>query len=250
MLAKLKPLDLAGERVLQAESLNARYGELSPEEIIELSVRQEFSGEIAAVSSFGADSAVLLNMIADVDRSLPVLFLDTGKHFEETLGYRDALVTDFGLRNVEVLHPDPAALAGLDPDGTLHQRDTDACCEIRKVEPMARGLAPYAAWFTGRKRFQAATRSRLDVFEAVGERIRINPLAGWTTSDLADYMRAKALRENPLVAYGYLSIGCFPCTQPVKPGEDARSGRWAGQAKVECGIHLTGLEQSLTDASL
>ena len=177
MLAKLKPLDLAGERVLQAESLNARYGELSPEEIIELSVRQEFSGEIAAVSSFGADSAVLLNMIADVDRSLPVLFLDTGKHFEETLGYRDALVTDFGLRNVEVLHPDPAALAGLDPDGTLHQRDTDACCEIRKVEPMARGLAPYAAWFTGRKRFQAATRNRLDVFEAVGERIRINPLA-------------------------------------------------------------------------
>ena len=136
-------------------------------------------------------------MIADVDRSLPVLFLDTGKHFEETLGYRDALVTDFGLRNVEVLHPDPAALAGLDPDGTLHQRDTDACCEIRKVEPMARGLAPYAAWFTGRKRFQAATRYRLEVFEAVGDRIRINPLAGWTTSDLADDIRARgAARES------------------------------------------------------
>ncbi len=141
-------------------------------------------------------------------------------------------------------------LAERDPDGTLHQRNTDACCEIRKVEPLARGLAPYAAWFTGRKRFQSATRSKLEAFEAVGDRIRINPLARWTTSDLADYMRAHALRENPLVAYGYLSIGCFPCTQPVQPGEDARSGRWAGQAKVECGIHLSGLEQSLTDASL
>ncbi|TIX66157.1 MAG: phosphoadenosine phosphosulfate reductase, partial [Mesorhizobium sp.] len=87
-------------------------------------------------------------------------------------------------------------------------------------------------------------------FEAVGSRIRINPLAHWTTSDQADYMRQHALRENPLVAYGYLSIGCFPCTQPVQPGEDARSGRWAGHAKTECGIHLSGLEKSLTDASL
>ena len=189
-------------------------------------------------------------MIADVDRSLPVLFLDTGKHFEETLGYRDALVTDFGLRNVEVLHPDPAALAGR--RSRRHAAPARHRCLLRNPQGRADGARPGAlcAWFTGRKRFQAATRNRLDVFEAVGERIRINPLARWTTSDLADYMRAKALRENPLVAYGYLSIGCFPCTQPVKPGEDARSGRWAGQAKVECGIHLTGLEQSLTDASL
>ncbi len=121
---------------------------------------------------------------------------------------------------------------------------------MRKVEPLARGVAPFRAWLTGRKRFQASTRAALPVFEAVGARIRINPLAHWTTSDQADYMRAHALRENPLVAYGYLSIGCFPCTQPVQPGEDARSGRWAGHAKTECGIHLSGLEVSLTDASL
>ncbi|TIR66334.1 MAG: phosphoadenylyl-sulfate reductase, partial [Mesorhizobium sp.] len=127
---------------------------------------------------------------------------------------------------------------------------TDACCNLRKVEPLARGVEPFRAWFTGRKRFQASTRAALPVFEAVGSRIRINPLAHWTTSDQADYMRAHALRENPLVAYGYLSIGCFPCTQPVQPGEDARSGRWAGHAKTECGIHLSGLEKSLTDASL
>lgn len=250
MLAKLKQRDLAEERVAEAASLNELYGDRSPEEIIELSVREEFAGEIAAVSSFGSDSAVLLRMIANVDRDLPVLFLDTGKHFEETIGYRDALAVDFGLRNIKIVKPLERALAEKDPDGTLHQRDTDACCDVRKVEPMARGVAPYSAWFTGRKRFQSQTRTQLQVFEAVGERIRINPLASWTTSDLADYMRKHALRANPLVAYGYLSIGCFPCTQPVKPGEDARSGRWAGQAKTECGIHLTGLEQSLTDASL
>jgi phosphoadenosine phosphosulfate reductase len=209
-----------------------------------------FGEKIAAVSSFGADSAVLLHMIAQVDPNLPVLFLDTGKHFEETFAYRDALAADFGLTNIQVVAPEATALARVDPSGLLHRTDIDSCCEIRKVEPMARGVEPFQAWFTGRKRFQASTRSALPVFEAVGPRIRVNPLARWTTADQAEYMRAHALRENPLVAYGYLSIGCFPCTKPVAPGDDARSGRWAGHAKTECGIHLSGLEKSLTDASL
>jgi phosphoadenosine phosphosulfate reductase len=250
MLAKPKPRDGEIEALGRAASLDALYGHLPAEKIVELSIRDEFAGQIAAVSSFGADSAVLLDIIARVDRGIPVLFLDTGKHFEETLSYRDALVADFGLTDLRVLTPDEAALERVDPDGRLHQADTDACCNVRKVEPLARGVAPYAAWFTGRKRFQAATRSALPVFEAVGSRIRINPLARWTTSDQAEYMRSHSLRENPLVAYGYLSIGCFPCTQPVQPGEDARSGRWAGAAKIECGIHLTGLDASLTDSSL
>ncbi|HEY6632929.1 MAG TPA: phosphoadenylyl-sulfate reductase [Rhizobiaceae bacterium] len=250
MLAKSRPRDSEAEALDRAASLEALYGGLSAERIVERSIRDEFADAIAAVSSFGADSAVLLDIIARVDRSLPVLFLDTGKHFEETLTYRDALIADFGLTDVRVLTPDEAALERIDPDGRLHQSDTDACCDIRKVEPLARGVAPFSAWFTGRKRHQAATRAALRVFEAVGPRIRINPLARWTTSDQADYMRLHRLRENPLVAYGYLSIGCFPCTQPVKPGDDARSGRWAGQAKIECGIHLSGLDASLTDASL
>lgn len=253
MLAKPRPLDriesAEAGAVAQAAQFEALYGHLDAHAVIERSVRELFAGEIAAVSSFGADSAVLLHLIAEVDHSLPVLFLDTGKHFGETLEYRDALATDLGLENIEVVTPDEAALARIDPTGKLHETDTDACCDVRKVEPMARGVAPYRAWFTGRKRFQASTRAALPVFEAVGPRIRINPLAKWTTADQADYMRVHALRENPLVAYGYLSIGCFPCTQPVKPGEDARSGRWAGQAKTECGIHLSGLEQSLTDPS-
>jgi phosphoadenosine phosphosulfate reductase len=250
MLAKPRPRDGEAEAFGLAASLDALYGHLPAEKIVELSIRDQFAGRVAAVSSFGADSAVLLDIIARVDRSLPVIFLDTGKHFEETLSYRDALVADFGLTDLRVVTPDEAALERIDPDGRLHQADTDACCDIRKVEPMARGVAPFEAWFTGRKRHQASTRAALPVFEAVGPRVRINPLARWTTADQADYMRSHSLRENPLVAYGYLSIGCFPCTQPVKPGEDARSGRWAGQAKVECGIHLTGLDASLTDASL
>lgn len=229
----------------RATLLDARYGDASPQEIIERAALGEFAGEIAAVSSFGADSAVLLHMIAEVDRATPVIFLDTGKHFGETLDYRDALAADLGLTDIRIVTPEEAALNRDDPNGTLHLRDTDACCAIRKVEPMARGVEPFRAWFTGRKRFQATTRAALPVFEAVGMRVRVNPLARWTTAELADYMRLHKLRENPLVAYGYLSIGCFPCTQPVKPGEDARSGRWAGQAKTECGIHLSGLGRSL-----
>jgi phosphoadenosine phosphosulfate reductase len=238
-------LDGEAERSERAADLEARFGLLEPQAVIERALAEGFDGGVAAVSSFGADSAVLLDMIAQVDRGLPVLFLDTGKHFGETLDYRDALVADLGLTDIRVVHPLQESLDRLDPDGTLHSRDTDACCGIRKVEPMARAVEPFGAWLTGRKRFQAATRAALQVFEAVGPRIRINPLARWTTSDLAGYMRAHDLRENPLVAYGYLSIGCFPCTEPVKPGEDARSGRWVGQAKTECGIHLPDLERSL-----
>ena len=245
MGVKPRPPEAEEQAATEAAALEARYGVASPQKIIARSVERFGVNGIAAVSSFGADSAVLLHMVAEIDPDIPVLFLDTGKHFGETLDYRDALAADLGLRDIRVLAPEDAVLHGRDPDGTLHQRDVDACCEIRKVEPLARGVEPFQAWFTGRKRFQATTRAGLAAFETVGSRLRINPLARWSASDLAQYMRGNNLRENPLVAYGYLSIGCFPCTKPVKPGEDARNGRWAGQGKVECGIHLPGLAQSL-----
>ncbi|MEP9374333.1 phosphoadenylyl-sulfate reductase [Mesorhizobium sp. KR1-2] len=250
MAAKPRPLDAEAAAQAEAASLEERYGARAAVDIIEQAVVRSFAGEIAAVSSFGADSAVLLHMIAEVDRSVPVVFLDTGKHFGETLDYRDALFADLGLTDLRIVTPEQAALERDDADGKLHLSDVDACCAIRKVEPMARGVAPFRAWFTGRKRFQAATRQALPAFEAIGARVRINPLASWTAADLGDYMRAHGLRENPLVAYGYLSIGCFPCTQAAKPGEDARSGRWAGQGKTECGIHLSGLDRSLNNSSL
>jgi phosphoadenosine phosphosulfate reductase len=244
MLAKSRLLDVEIEALEEAVDLEARFGRWRPEALVELSIRR-FAGGIAAVSSFGADSAVLLDMIARIDRSLPIVFLDTGKHFGETLDYRDRLAGDLGLLDLRVVRPLESALAETDPDGLLHRSDPDTCCAVRKVEPMARAVAPFRAWFTGRKRFQSDTRRALPVFEAVGARIRINPLATWGTAELAAYMRTHELRENPLVAYGYRSIGCFPCTEPARPGEDARSGRWAGRAKTECGIHLAGLEQAM-----
>ena len=251
MVAKPRPLDGGAEPSALADGLEARFGASdAARRSSRRALEQDFTGGIAAVSSFGADSAVLLHMIAGIDRSLPVLFLDTGKHFGETLDYRDALAADLGLTDVRIIRPLPEQRSSASiPTANSHKTDTDACCDIRKVEPMARGVEPFGAWFTGRKRFQAATRAALPVFEAVGPRIRINPLARWTTSDLADYMRAHALRENPLVAYGYLSIGCFPCTQPVQPGEDARSGRWAGHGQDRMRHPSAGLERSLADAA-
>lgn len=243
----------AKQRLLEVETealdLDARYGHLEAEAIVELAIeRFRDAGGIATISSFGADSAALLHMVASVDSSLPVVFLDTGQHFGETLEYRDQLVEDLGLTDLQIVHPRQETLLARDPDAKLHESDPDQCCEMRKVEPMARAVEPYAAWFTGRKRYQSITRTKMPVFEAVGPRIRINPLAQWTTADQAAYMRAHNLRENPLVAFGYFSIGCFPCTEPVKPGEDSRSGRWAGRAKTECGIHLPGLEELTTAA--
>ncbi|XHC00424.1 phosphoadenylyl-sulfate reductase [Nitratireductor sp. ac15] len=236
-----------GDATELAVTLNDRYGYLPAEEIIAVAIDLfRDAGGIGATSSFGADSAALLHLIAKVGPGIPVAFLDTGQHFGETLDYRDQLVADLGLTNLKIVAPRAKALAEQDPDGTLHQRDTDLCCDIRKVEPMARAVEPYRAWFTGRKRNQAATRAQMPVFEAVGPRIRVNPLARWTTEDQASYMRQNKLRQNPLVAFGYLSIGCFPCTSPVSPGEDPRAGRWAGQAKIECGIHLPGLEAALS----
>ncbi|RLQ86925.1 phosphoadenylyl-sulfate reductase [Notoacmeibacter ruber] len=224
----------------QAAWLDETYGHLPAAEIVRLSIERFFPGAIGTVSSFGADSAALLKLIADVDPATPVMFLDTGQHFGETMAYRDDLSADLGLTNLQIVHPKAEMLSRLDPANDLYKTDTDQCCDIRKVEPMARAVAPFDAWFTGRKRYQSAQRAEMPVFEAVGPRIRINPLARWTTEDQANFMRQNDLRENPLIAFGYLSIGCFPCTQPSTDG-DERSGRWAGQAKTECGIHLEGL---------
>ncbi|MCX8278754.1 phosphoadenylyl-sulfate reductase [Phyllobacterium sp. 0TCS1.6C] len=244
-------LELTEESVAdEARALQARYGNLEPLDIIELAIDHLFNEEIAVVSSFGAESSVLLHLIASVDRATPVLFLDTGKHFPATLRYRDDLIADLGMTDVHNIHPLQQSLKQEDPYGAMSMTDKDRCCYLRKVEPMARAVAPYRAWMTGRKQFQAATRTALPVFEAVGERIRINPLAHWNSADLKAYMIENHLPPHPLVAEGYLSIGCMPCTQPVRDGEDARSGRWVGSDKTECGIHLTGLTDQLSNISL
>ena len=197
-------------------------------------------GRIAAISSFGADAAVLLHLVAQADPDMPVLFLDTGQHFPETLAYREALVRRLGLRAVRSVRPDPAALARRDPEGALWMLDPDACCALRKVAPLEAALASFDLWLTGRRRHQASTRAGLPLVEAMppdGARLRVNPLAAWTAQAIEDHLRAHGLPRHPLVAAGYPSIGCAPCTSAVRPGEDPRAGRWRGLAKTECGIH-------------
>lgn len=200
-----------------------------------------FPGQLAVVSSFGAESAVLLSVVAEIDRSVPVLFLETGKHFAETLDYRRALAARLGLTNVRDITPDNSELARADPDGDLWVWDPDACCHVRKVSPLARALAPFVGWVSGRKRHQAATRAHVRVVGRDGARLRVDPLADWNQARLAAEIVARDLPAHPLVARGYPSIGCATCTEPVAPGADPRSGRWAGLGKTECGIHRPAL---------
>ncbi|MCC5964473.1 MAG: phosphoadenylyl-sulfate reductase [Rhodobacteraceae bacterium] len=197
---------------------------------------------VAMVSSFGADSAVLLHMIAQIDRALPVLFIDTLALFPETVRYQKDLAAHLGLSNVVTLSPDREELFLTDPDGLLHRSDTESCCQLRKARPLARALQGYDGWITGRKRHQAATRADLARVEVEPEtgRIRLNPLADWGSERIRAYLDEAELPRHPLVARGYPSIGCQPCTTRVISGEDERSGRWRGTEKTECGIHFIG----------
>lgn len=224
-----------------AAILNARFGGAGASDAIRIAATELFPGRIAMVSSFGAESAVLLHILSTVDRSVPVIFLDTGRLFAETLEYRTTLTERLGLTDVRTITPAPERLAGSDPHRALWMTNPDLCCQIRKTEPLARAIEGFDAWFTGRKRFQSSTRSTIRLFEADGERMKVNPLASWSASDLADYAVRHDLPQHPLVAKGYPSIGCVPCTSRVQPGEDARAGRWRGLEKTECGIHV-GLE--------
>ncbi len=246
--ATARALDDLAETAERAAALEASHGRLDAREVIALTVERLFADRLAVVSSFGAESAVLLDLVAEVSTSVPILFVDTDKLFGETLRHRDRLVERLGFTDVRVLAPDPAEVAREDADGALWHAEPDACCALRKVRPLARGIAPFAAWISGRKRFQAATRGTIPTFEADGPRIKINPLAAWAPRELAERAAARGLPAHPLVAAGYPSIGCMPCTSKVAPGEDARAGRWRGRDKTECGIHLGLAPAAPTDA--
>lgn len=241
---RTEPVALFGDEGAAAQ-IGAKLAALDTPKLLRLAIEELFPGRIALVSSFGADSAVLLHMLGEIDKTVPVVFVDTLQLFAETLAYRDALVARLGLTQVVSARPDPCALAQDDPENFLWAKDPDRCCEIRKVLPLAKALEGYDAWITGRKRFQAATRTALPLFESEGERIKLNPLAGWSEADIAAYFAAHDLPRHPLVDKNYLSIGCIPCTSPVKPGEDTRAGRWRGRGKTECGIHLGTLDAGL-----
>ena len=228
---------LAGHPIDEIEVLRVAFEDAPAEAVLE-AVLETFPDQVAMVSSFGAEAAVLLKMVADIDPGLPVLMIDSLLLLEETLDYQRTLSEHLGLRNVQIIRPLADDLRRADPDDTLHQRDPDACCEIRKVLPLDRALRRWPVSITGRKRFQASTRTALQVIERDGDRLKVNPLARWSAQDLRDYMDAHDLPRHPLVARGFRSIGCAPCTTPVRDGEDDRAGRWRGSEKVECGIHF------------
>jgi phosphoadenosine phosphosulfate reductase len=239
---KIDRLDLTPRFTEQdAIRLNNMFRGNSTDEMLRAVLGEHMVGDVGLVSSFGAESAALLHLVASIDPSVPVLFLDTGRHFPETLAYRDQLVARLGLKDFRNLQPDAEVLAARDANQLRWSFDPDGCCEIRKVVPLAKALAGFDATITGRKAFQAKTRNALPRFEidtsdAAG-RLKVNPLADWTKADLDAYFVAHDLPVHPLIAQGYLSIGCAPCTSTVKPGEDPRAGRWRGWDKTECGIH-------------
>ena len=225
----------------RAERLNRRYRHHAAIEVLRRAVNDPDLGRVTLVSSFGAESVVLLHMISVAAPGLPVLFIDTRMLFAETLAYQAEVAARLGLTDVRVIRADAAEVAARDPDGGLHRRDADACCDLRKTVPLEAALSGFDAWITGRKRFQGGERKALDFFEPEPPtRLRINPLAHWRSEDVQDYMIENALPRHPLVARGFPSIGCAPCTSPVRPGEDPRAGRWRGSAKTECGIHFIG----------
>ncbi|MCJ2178977.1 phosphoadenylyl-sulfate reductase [Novosphingobium album (ex Hu et al. 2023)] len=233
-----------GPRFREADAvrLNRLFRGADTLEMLETLLKERMAGDVGIVSSFGAESAVLLHLVSRVDPSVPVLFLETGKHFPETLAYRDLLVERLGLKDLRNLTPDAAELAKKDENGLRWSYDPDGCCDIRKVKPLEKALLGLDASITGRKAFQASTRATLPRFEidTTDEqgRLKINPLIDWSAERLAAYIEEHDLPPHPLVAQGYPSIGCMPCTSKVAPGEDPRSGRWRGWDKTECGIHV------------
>ena len=220
-----------------AEELDRALRNQSPATVIAAGLQAVGRVHLAVVSSFGTESAALLKVMADVDPAIPVIFLDTGWLFEETLSYRDTLIATLGLRDVRSIKPSEEALSREDPDRELWFSDPDACCRIRKVEPLARALAPFSAWINGRKRFQGGLRAAIPVVEQDGIRLKFNPFANVTREEIEAIYAAAKLPPHPLVASGFLSVGCMPCTSRTSPDEDARAGRWRGRPKTECGIH-------------
>lgn len=231
-------IDVSPFTPADAAAMEARFAGVDTREMLGTLLTGALQGLVAAVSSFGAESAVLLHLIAQIDRDIPVIFLNTQKIFGETLAYRDTLSEMLGFTDLRVFRPDPRLLAAKDATGLRWNYDPDGCCDLRKVEPLRRALAPFSAWISGRKGFQAGTRQAMPRFEEDEGRLKLNPLADWDKARLDRYFAEHKLPRHPLEAEGYPSIGCAPCTSKVLPGEDPRAGRWRGWEKVECGIHV------------
>ncbi|MBI3999566.1 MAG: phosphoadenylyl-sulfate reductase [Candidatus Omnitrophica bacterium] len=221
------------------EKLNERFEKTQPEEIIRWAI-EEFRPKIALSSSFQTESVVLLHMVSEIDPQIKIFFLETGWHFKETLGFKNEILKQLGLTNVIDLKADSKKREAFNTKtgGKPYEVDPDYCCQINKVEPLDQALKGLHAWISGIRRSQSKTRRDIRIVEEYhGGIFKINPLANVTSGDLWWYLKEHDLPKHPLFDKGYLSIGCWPCTKPVQPGDDERSGRWAGREKTECGIH-------------
>lgn len=225
------------EHEIDVEAANRDLEGRSPEEILGWACAK-FAPDVVLTCSFQHDGVVLAHMLTTIAPWVPVVFLNTGFHFPETLAYRDDIARRFGIRLRDVTPAVPreqfAAEHGLD----LYRRDPDLCCRINKVEPLRQALAGARCWLNGRRRDQASMRSGIAVVERFEGGIhKVNPMAAWSAADTYRYMQRHGIPEHPLFDKGYASIGCAPCTRPILAGEDERAGRWSGTGKTECGIH-------------
>ena len=202
--------------------LNGELRDASAQTVLRVAMVREWANSLTYVSSFGAESVAMLALIADVKPDLPIVFLETGMHFPQTLDYKDELIEKLGLTGVREIPPS----------------ETE-----RKVRPLEPALEGFDAWITGRKRFHGGARMSLPVFEFANGRYKVNPLANWTPDDVELLIKQRNLPRHPLVAQGYPSIGCWPCTKPSDNPDDPRAGRWAGQEKSECGLHIDKTER-------
>ncbi len=224
---------------LDLEKLNEELESKKPQEMIAWAI-QTFAPRFAMTSSFGPESGVLLHMASRIDPTLPVLFLETGFHFPETLEYKNQLAKLFGLKNVIDLKADPGRREKLikDTGGVPYEKNPDLCCQLNKVEPLDAALKGYEAWMSGIRRHQTDFRKSIRILELYeGGFYKVSPLANMTSRDMWWYLKEHQIPQHPLYEKGYLSIGCWPCTRPIQAGDDERSGRWAGKSKKECGIH-------------
>ncbi|WP_116087346.1 phosphoadenylyl-sulfate reductase [Tropicimonas sp. IMCC34011] len=227
-----RPVEFRARRLIE------RVGEGDTGALLDTVLGSPLSGKLAVVSSFGADSVALLHLVAQRRPDTPVLFIETRMLFPETMDYQTEVARTLGLTDIRVIRATHTDLAAHDPDGTLHRTNPDACCALRKTIPLERALEGFDTWITGRKRFQTSARANLPRIETEGPRVKVNPLADWTPEEVRGHIAEAGLPPHPLVAQGYPSIGCVPCTSRVAPGEDSRAGRWRGSDKDECGIHF------------
>ncbi len=225
---------------IDLEAVNAQLESQKPQTIVDWAVRT-FGNKLGMTSSFGPESGALLHMVSRANPKVPVLFLETGYHFPETLEYKRKLADFLGLENIVDLKADTLRREKLvaDYQGVPYEKNPELCCQINKVEPLDSSLKGFDAWMSGIRRRQTDFRKSIRIVEAYeGGLYKISPLANFTSRDVWWYLKEHQIPQHPLYEKGYLSIGCWPCTRPVQDGDDERSGRWAGKSKTECGIHL------------